>query len=140
MTLTQLGVNAYVHPEMTDDADEKITRERDQTFATNLDAILTARDLTARSIAKKVEIGDAELSRYRTGKVVPPVSTAAKIARALQVSLDELMRPLPEKAKLRKPASSDRSAGQLLPGDRGKQAPCGDTPQRRSTDRPTPPE
>lgn len=86
----RLGFSAYVDRAMgvRDDT-------RDQRFAVNLDRIIRERKLVARRIARSLDLGESEFSRYRLGKVVPPVSVAADIAAEMNISLDELMAPLP---------------------------------------------
>ena len=96
MMNTLLGSNAYVDLAMADDA--KTAKPRDQRFAFNLDALLVERDLVARRVGEQAGVGESEFTRYRKGRVVPPVSTAADIAAVLGVSLDDLMQPLPKSA------------------------------------------
>ncbi len=69
------------------------------TFAINLDRLITGReDITARSIASAVGIGDTEISRIRRGQRTPSIELAARIARAAGVSLDSLAYPHDERS------------------------------------------
>lgn len=51
----------------------------------------TKQKMTQQELAHATGIERATLSRYETGKREPPLSAAAKIASALNISIDDLI-------------------------------------------------
>ena len=68
-------------------------KERDiaEVFAENLSAALADHEDSARVIAQRANMGETVLSDYRRGTREPSIGRAARIARAVGVSLDELV-------------------------------------------------
>lgn len=52
--------------------------------------------LTQRELAEKLDITEAAVSRYVTGTRIPSLETVIRIARVTGISLDEMVRELPE--------------------------------------------
>lgn len=77
--------------------DSKI--KRDNAFADNLKGVLDERKLTMTQLANDTGITYNMVKKYCHGQAEPTVSYALRIARALNVSLDELMGYEPEEKK-----------------------------------------
>jgi transcriptional regulator with XRE-family HTH domain len=57
----------------------------------NLRDIRKSKGLTMKQVADAAQISEAAVSLYENGKRFPNLSTAYKIAKALDVSIDELI-------------------------------------------------
>lgn len=57
----------------------------------NLKNVRNKHKLTQNELSKKTGIIQQTLSKYERGTIIPQIDTAAKIAAALGVSLDELV-------------------------------------------------
>lgn len=58
----------------------------------NIKKFRKAIGLTQKQVAEKAECSEAAVCLYESGKRVPKISTAYKIAQALGVTIDELMK------------------------------------------------
>lgn len=58
----------------------------------NLKRIRTAKDITQGDIVRKLKLGRGFISNIENGKANPTLSTIAKIAKAIGVSVGELMK------------------------------------------------
>ena len=58
----------------------------------NLKRIRTAKGITQGDIVRKLKVGRGFISNIENGKANPTLSTIAKIAEAIEVSIGELMR------------------------------------------------
>lgn len=67
----------------------KVTKkEKDETLNNNIEKYRKPLGLSQYRLAKKAEVTRKSINFIETGKVVPNLLTAAKIARALGVSID----------------------------------------------------
>ena len=57
----------------------------------NIKALRKARGMTASELAKRTGIHPMVLSRYETGKRMPKADTAAKIAKELGCTIEDLL-------------------------------------------------
>lgn len=58
------------------------------TFSERLHELLVARNMTQTQLAEAADLTEVTISRYATGKQVPNIDRAARIAEALSASLD----------------------------------------------------
>lgn len=59
----------------------------------NLTRILQKREMSVRGLAAETGEDPTQISRYTRGKSLPGLAVAARIAEALDVSIDALLRP-----------------------------------------------
>ena len=60
------------------------------TFAHNLNKIMTEQEITAKELAIKLNTPPANISRWRNAKVYPSTPLQIKIAKELDTSVEEL--------------------------------------------------
>ena len=60
-------------------------------FAAHLKSCRTGKNVSQEQLASAVGVHANHISRYETGKATPSIEVAAKMAEALEVSLDELV-------------------------------------------------
>lgn len=60
-------------------------------FGTHLKSCRTGKNVSQEQLASAVGVHANHISRYETGKATPSIEVAAKMAEALEVSLDELV-------------------------------------------------
>lgn len=65
-------------------------------FTMNLKKLMIEREMTAADIARKTGMTQATLSRYINGKRIPKINSVIKIAKALNVSIELLMKGVDE--------------------------------------------
>lgn len=65
-------------------------------FTMNLKKLMIEREMTAADIARKSGITQAALSRYINGKRTPNLNSVIKIAKALNVPIELLMKGVDE--------------------------------------------
>lgn len=65
-------------------------------FTMNLKKIMIEREMTAADIARKSGMTQAALSRYINGKRTPNLNSVIKIAKALNVPIELLMKGVDE--------------------------------------------
>ena len=65
-------------------------------FAMNLKKLMIEREMTAADIARKTGMTQATLSRYINGKRTPNINSVIKIAKALNVPIELLMKGVDE--------------------------------------------
>lgn len=65
-------------------------------FTMNLKKIMIEREMTAADIARKTGMTQATLSRYINGKRIPNINSVIKIAKALNVPIELLMKGVDE--------------------------------------------
>ena len=65
-------------------------------FAMNLKKLMIEREMTAADIARKTGMTQATLSRYINGKRIPNINSVIKIAKALNVPIELLMKGVDE--------------------------------------------
>ena len=65
-------------------------------FAMNLKKLMIEREMTAADIARKTGMTQATLSRYINGKRIPKINSVIKIAKALNVPIELLMKGVDE--------------------------------------------
>lgn len=65
-------------------------------FAMNLKKLMIEREMTAADIARKSGMTQATLSRYINGKRTPNLNSVIKIAKALNVPIELLMKGVDE--------------------------------------------
>ena len=58
----------------------------------NLKKIRTAKGITQGDISRTLEVGRGYVSNIENGKTNPTLSTIAKLAKAIGVSVDELLK------------------------------------------------
>lgn len=64
-------------------------------IGTNIKKIRTDKKITRKELAEKIEVSEPTISRYENGKREPNIETLNKIARALNVSILELIGSTP---------------------------------------------
>lgn len=62
----------------------------------NLKKLMIEREMTAADISRKTGITQATLSRYINGKRIPKINSVIKIAKALNVPIELLMKGVDE--------------------------------------------
>lgn len=62
-----------------------------ETFGTRLDFIMSSRNISNQSLARRLFMAVSTISGYRTGRRSPNVDDLARIAIALDVSADYLI-------------------------------------------------
>lgn len=62
----------------------------------NLKKLMIEREMTAADIARKTGMTQASLSRYINGKRIPKINSVIKIAKALNVPIELLMKGVDE--------------------------------------------
>lgn len=62
----------------------------------NLKKLMIEREMTAADIARKTGMTQATLSRYINGKRIPNINSVIKIAKALNVPIELLMKGVDE--------------------------------------------
>ena len=62
----------------------------------NLKKLMIEREMTAADIARKTGMTQATLSRYINGKRIPRINSVIKIAKALNVPIELLMKGVDE--------------------------------------------
>lgn len=62
----------------------------------NLKKLMIEREMTAADIARKTGMTQATLSRYINGKRIPKINSVIKIAKALNVPIELLMKGVDE--------------------------------------------
>lgn len=65
-------------------------------FTMNLKKLMIEREMTAADIARKSGMTQAALSRYINGKRTPNLNSVIKIAKALNVPIELLMKGVDE--------------------------------------------
>lgn len=60
-------------------------------FVKNLNEYMSARNVTGKILAKELNMSEAAISYYRTGKREPQLTTLCMIADFFEITLDELM-------------------------------------------------
>ena len=65
-------------------------------FAMNLKKLMIEREMTAADIARKTGMTQATLSRYINGKRTPNINSVIKIAKALNVPIELLLKGVDE--------------------------------------------
>lgn len=65
-------------------------------FTMNLKKLMIEREMTAADIARKTGMTQATLSRYINGKRIPRINSVIKIAKALNVPIELLMKGVDE--------------------------------------------
>ena len=65
-------------------------------FAMNLKKLMIEREMTAADIARKTGMTQATLSRYINGKRIPRLNSVIKIAKALNVPIELLLKGVDE--------------------------------------------
>lgn len=65
-------------------------------FTMNLKKLMIEREMTAADIARKTGMTQATLSRYINGKRTPNINSVIKIAKALNVPIELLMKGVDE--------------------------------------------
>ena len=65
-------------------------------FAMNLKKIMIEREMTAADIARKTGMTQAALSRYINDKRIPRLNSVIKIAKALNVPIELLVKGVDE--------------------------------------------
>lgn len=65
-------------------------------FTMNLKKIMIEREMTAADIARKTGMTQAALSRYINGKRTPNLNSVIKIAKALNVPIELLVKGVDE--------------------------------------------
>lgn len=60
-------------------------------FADNLKRLRTEREISQEDMAKKIKVHANHLSRYERGLSAPSIEVVEKIAKLLEVSIDELV-------------------------------------------------
>lgn len=65
-------------------------------FAMNLKKLMIEREMTAADISRKTGITQAALSRYINGKRIPKINSVIKIAKALNVPIELLLKGVDE--------------------------------------------
>lgn len=65
-------------------------------FTMNLKKLMIEREMTAADIARKTGMTQASLSRYINGKRIPKINSVIKIAKALNVPIELLMKGVDE--------------------------------------------
>lgn len=65
-------------------------------FTMNLKKLMIEREMTAADIARKTGMTQATLSRYINGKRIPNINSVIKIAKALNVPIELLMKGVDE--------------------------------------------
>ena len=65
-------------------------------FTMNLKKLMIERKMTAADIARKTGMTQATLSRYINGKRTPNINSVIKIAKALNVPIELLMKGVDE--------------------------------------------
>ena len=65
-------------------------------FAMNLKKLMIEREMTAADIARKTGMTQATLSRYINGKRIPKINSVIKIAKALNVPIELLLKGVDE--------------------------------------------
>lgn len=65
-------------------------------FTMNLKKLMIEREMTAADIARKTGMTQATLSRYINGKRIPNLNSVIKIAKALNVPIELLMKGVDE--------------------------------------------
>lgn len=65
-------------------------------FTMNLKKLMIEREMTAADIARKTGMTQATLSRYINGKRTPKINSVIKIAKALNVPIELLMKGVDE--------------------------------------------
>lgn len=65
-------------------------------FTMNLKKLMIEREMTAADIARKSGMTQATLSRYINGKRTPNLNSVIKIAKALNVPIELLMKGVDE--------------------------------------------
>ena len=65
-------------------------------FTMNLKKLMIEREMTAADIARKTGMTQATLSRYINGKRIPRLNSVIKIAKALNVPIELLMKGVDE--------------------------------------------
>lgn len=65
-------------------------------FAMNLKKLMIEREMTAADIARKTGMTQAALSRYINDKRIPRLNSVIKIAKALNVPIELLMKGVDE--------------------------------------------
>lgn len=75
----------------------KLQPSTENGFAGRLVSIRAARELTQTQLAKKTGLTQRTISHYETGAGYPPAPTVVDLAKALQVTTDELLGAQPIK-------------------------------------------
>ena len=65
-------------------------------FTMNLKKLMIEREMTAADIARKTGMTQATLSRYINGKRIPKINSVIKIAKALNVPIELLVKGVDE--------------------------------------------
>ena len=65
-------------------------------FTMNLKKLMIEREMTAADIARKTGMTQATLSRYINGKRIPNINSVIKIAKALNVPIELLVKGVDE--------------------------------------------
>ena len=65
-------------------------------FTMNLKKLMIEREMTAADIARKTGMTQATLSRYINGKRIPKINSVIKIAKALNVPIELLLKGVDE--------------------------------------------
>lgn len=65
-------------------------------FTMNLKKLMIEREMTAADISRKTGITQATLSRYINGKRIPKINSVIKIAKALNVPIELLLKGVDE--------------------------------------------
>jgi transcriptional regulator with XRE-family HTH domain len=93
-------------------------------FSENLTYERTRRALSMRALAKRAGMEGSEISRLERGDRDPRLSTIVRLARALELSLPELLRGIDGEGPVRLEPRRDRTSTRTVPGpvghDRGR--------------------
>ena len=65
-------------------------------FTMNLKKLMIEREMTAADISRKTGMTQATLSRYINGKRIPNINSVIKIAKALNVPIELLLKGVDE--------------------------------------------
>lgn len=65
-------------------------------FTMNLKKLMIEREMTAADISRKTGMTQAALSRYINGKRIPKINSVIKIAKALNVPIELLLKGVDE--------------------------------------------
>jgi len=67
--------------------------------ATNIRRIRQAAGMTQAQLASAADVADATISRIERGRLVPSVELAQRLAKALDLGVDDLLGPEPRDAR-----------------------------------------
>lgn len=62
-----------------------------KTIGSNIKEFRTIKNITQKELSEKTSIEQAIISRYETGKIIPPITKLELIANALKITLSDLV-------------------------------------------------